>query len=340
MRCLPFVLFSALAGVACTAPAEGLYDGWFEDRAAGLVPEQGPAAFSLDLAGDAIEIDLLDAAQGQCSWTEGNTQTIHWFDQPQSFSVGAWLEDGGFSTQGSLSVSGERRATFEGEWVSRDRVEGDLVVEMEQDCRGNWVACLQGSECSRDAPDCSEDDREEVDVCEWSADSSNCFEEALEAARVCFPSAGAEGNLSGGGDSCSFSDGTSITFEESLEGDRQVVEVLDPNGAWCMGFDWEQSEPFVSQNTLRTRFGDYSWQTHRGMSDVLDDGQLVTWSCPGGCGWEAEIPLTIEDDTCEDAQLPGGWFDQDDDSVELGLGSQPSMFDDVETSFFPLFECS
>ncbi len=333
-------LVAGLLLIACS-PRPGSYEGWFEVREVGLVPEYGPPSLALELADEEVTFELLDVARAHCSWDDVGATITHYFDRPQTFDATAPLEGGGFSVESTVSVSGDRPISLTGDWVAPDRVEGELTVSMEQDCKGGWVACLEGSDCSRPELECDEDQREQVDsLCDWAAGSDNCFEDALVAVQLCFPDEGAQGELTSP-NTCLFDDGTSIDFTEPVDGDESLVsfEVFDPNGAWCMGFDQEIGQMGIGGGTLRSAFGDYGWQSHREATDALEDGQLMTWSCPGDCGYETVYDPMFTDTSCDDRLLPGASAWEGENSVTLRVGSGELPLGGPDTDEWIVFEC-
>ncbi len=148
MRAFIGLVLTVLLSGGCDSPESGTYDAWFEDQTWNLVPESGPAHFTLGLEDGQVTVEMSDTRPGQCSWTSGSETTIAWLDPYRLFNASADLEGDSFSTSGEVLV-GEVKypIVLEGTWVGTERVEGTFIVELEQDCHGAWVACAQGSDC-------------------------------------------------------------------------------------------------------------------------------------------------------------------------------------------------
>ena len=131
--------------------------------------------------------------------------------------------------------------------------------------------------------------------CEWF-DGYNCWKQNVEAAAACAHDSTEDGTMMAGGTTCSFTDGTVITFENPVDlnnmDNYEWIFDITVGGVPCMSY----SNPDFGPLELTTSEGTY---TERMYSATLG----IT--CPDGSQYKVDDALSLLD--CPDALdiLPG-----------------------------------
>jgi len=317
----------ALLATACKSgegdfdAERGTYDGWFEDLETGLLPMDGTPALALDYDGSEVVFGLLEPTEASCIIETAGADYINYFSLPQSFtSVSADVDDGSFSFTSQADVVGDLyNIEVSGEWTTSMLIEGTLSVDMGQRCVGDWAACLEGEDCTADA--CS--DEPATVGCEWYEDA-NCWTRTVDDMLDCLPSTA--GDLDSSGTECTFSNGTSVLFDEPVTTSHMFADPLQFNvlsaGVLCFTVDYGGSDN-DDAFTLTFPTGEFTY---------INTGSASEWQCPNGCSYASEHWDLVD---CPDVFRTHVWGQADDEEFTFRAGTD----DMLGENFVKVFRC-
>lgn len=155
---------------------------------------------------------------------------------------------------------------------------------------------------------CSDDDDSGGTTvgCDWFA-GDNCFKQSVEAAAQCGHEPSEHGTLSVDGLSCTFADGTEITFGRTVfeagEDDYLWDFEITRNGVFCMSF----TEPEEGFTELVTSLG---------TANIAREGMSLQLTCPDGSSYT--VPNAMDLMSCLE-DLPGHTVGHSSSYVSLSL---------------------